>query len=151
MKILFVCYANAGRSQVAEALFNKLSQHQAESAGTRVNKLLTERNPAFRTVKHATGGQSVIAYMEEEGINVSENTRSQLTPQMVENSDRVVVITSKDSWPEYLVESEKVTFWDIPNAVGMTPEAARVVYDQVKKRVKDLVDGIECVSTCRKE
>ena len=84
----------------------------------------------------------MIAYMEEESINVSENTRKQLTPQMVENSDRVVVITSKDSWPEYLVKSEKVTFWDIPNAVGMTHEAARVVYDQVKQRVNDLVDEI---------
>ena len=84
----------------------------------------------------------MIAYMEEEGINVSENTRKQLTPQMVENSDRVVVITSKDSWPEYLVESEKIIFWDIPNAVGMTPEAAQVVYDQVKKNVKALVDRI---------
>ncbi len=142
MKILFVCYANAGRSQVAEELFNQLSQHQAESAGTRVDKLLTERNPATRMIKHATGGQPVIAYMEEESINVSENTRKQLTPQMVENSDRVVVITSKDSWPNYLQESEKVTFWDIPNAVGMTPEAARVVYDHVKKHVKDLVDEI---------
>ncbi len=142
MKILFVCYANAGRSQVAEALFNKLSQHKAESAGTRVDKLLTERNPATGMVKHATGGQSVIAYMSGEGIDVSENTRSQLTPKMVENSDRVVVITSKDSWPNYVQESEKVTFWDIPNAVGMTPAAARVVYDQVKKHVKDLVDEI---------
>ncbi len=84
----------------------------------------------------------MIAYMAEEGINVSENTRKQLTPQTVENSDRVVVITSKDSWPEYLVKSEKVTFWDIPNAVGMTPAATRVVYDQVKEHVKELVDGI---------
>ncbi len=84
----------------------------------------------------------MIAYMAEEGINVSENTRKQLTPQTVENSDRVVVITSKDSWPEYLVKSEKVTVWDIPNAVGMTPAAARVVYDRVKEHVKELVDGI---------
>ncbi len=142
MKILFVCYANAGRSQVAEALFNQLSQHQAESAGTKVDELLAKRNPPTRTIKHATGGQSVIAYMGSEGIDVSENTRQQLTPQIVENSDRVVVITSKESWPNYLQENEKVTFWDIPNAVGMTPEAARVVYDHVKKHVKDLVDEI---------
>ena len=142
MKILFVCYANAGRSQVAEELFNQLSQHKAESAGTRVDKLLTERNPATGMVKHATGGQSVIAYMGSESIDVSENTRSQLTPKMVDEADKVVVITSKESWPKYLMESEKVTFWDIPNAVGMTPEATRVVYDQVKQRVKDLVDEI---------
>jgi len=93
-------------------------------------------------VKDATGGQSVIAYMRGEGIDVSENTRGQLTPKMVDEADRVVVITSKDSWPDYLVKSEKVAFWDIPNAVGMTPAAARVVYDQVKQSVKDLVHEI---------
>ena len=142
MKILFVCYANAGRSQVAEALFNQLSQHKAESAGTKVDELLAERNPSTRTIKHATGGQSVIAYMRSEGIDVSENRRSQLTPKMVDETDKVVVITSNESWPEYLVKSEKVTFWDIPNAVGMTPEAARVVYDQVKKHVNELVDEL---------
>jgi len=84
----------------------------------------------------------VIAYMRGEGIDVSENNRSQLTPNMVDEADKVVVITVKESWPKYLLESEKVIFWDIPNAVGMTPEAARVVYDQVKKNVKALVDRI---------
>ncbi len=142
MKILFVCYANAGRSQVAEALFNRLSQHKAESTGTKADELLAKRNPATRMVMDATGGQSVIAYMGREGIDVSENSRSQLTPKMVDEADKVVVITSKDSWPEYLVKSEKVIFWDIPNAVGMTPEAAHVVYDQVKKHVKELLDWI---------
>ncbi len=142
MKILFVCYANAGRSQVAEELFNQLSQHKAESAGTKADELLAKRNPATRMVKDATGGQSVIAYMGSEGIDVSENSRSQLTPKMVDEADKVVVITSLESWPKDLVESEKVTFWDIPNAVGMTPAAARVVYDRVKEHVKELVDGI---------
>ena len=83
-----------------------------------------------------------MAYMGGEGTNVSENTRSQLTPKMVDEADKVVVITANESWPKYLRESEKVIFWDIPNAVGMTPEDARVVYDQVKKHVKELVDEI---------
>jgi protein-tyrosine-phosphatase len=142
MKIVFVCYANAGRSQVAEALFNKLSQHKAESAGTKVDELLAERNPPTRTIKDATGGHSVIAYMGGEGTNMSDNTRSQLTPKMVDEADKVIVITAKESWPKYLRESGKVIFWDIPNAVGMTAEGARVVYDQVKKHVKELVDEI---------
>ncbi len=142
MKILFVCHANAGRSQVAKALFNKLSQHKAESAGTKVEALLAEEKPSTRTVKHATGGQPVIDYMRSEGIDVSENTRSQITPKMVDESDRVVVITAKESWPKYLLESKKVIFWNIPNAVDMTPEDARLVYDQVKKHVKELVDEI---------
>ncbi len=84
----------------------------------------------------------MIAYMRGAGLDVSDNTRGQLTPKMVDEADRVVVITSKESWPKYLLESKKIIFWDIPNAVGMTPEAARVVYDQVKEHVKELVDGI---------
>ena len=142
MKILFVCHANAGRSQVAEALFNRISQHRSESAGTQVEALLAERNPPTRTVKHATGGQPVINYMKSEGIDVSDNTRSQLTPKMVDESDRVVVITAKETWPEYLVKSEKVVFWDIPNALGLNSEAASLIYDQVKKHVKEFVDEI---------
>jgi protein-tyrosine-phosphatase len=80
--------------------------------------------------------------MRSEGIDVSENTRSQITPKMVDESDRVVVITAKESWPKYLLESKMVIFWDIPNAVEMTPEAAHVVYDKVKKHVKELVDEL---------
>ena len=37
MKVLFVCLANVGRSQMAEAFFNRLSRHQAGSAGSRVS------------------------------------------------------------------------------------------------------------------
>lgn len=142
MKVLFVCFANAGRSQVAEALFKKLSRHEAESAGTRVDALLAERKPPSKLIKHATGGQAVITYMKGEGIDISENIRRQLTPEMVHEADRVVVIAAKESWPEYLVKSQKVIFWDIANAVGMSAEPAREVYDQVKQRVNELVDEI---------
>lgn len=142
MKVLFVCFANAGRSQVAEALFKRLSRHEAESAGTRVDALLTKRKPPSNMIKHATGGQAVIAYMKGEGIDPSENMRKQLNLEVVENADKVIVITSKESWPEYLLESSKVTFWDIPNAVEMSPEAARLIYDRVRQRVNALVDEI---------
>ena len=83
-----------------------------------------------------------MSYIKDEGLNVSDNFRSQLTPQMVDEADKVIVITSKDSWPEYLVNNEKVIFWDISNAVGMTTESSRGIYDQVKKHVKQLVDEI---------
>ena len=38
MKILFVCVANVGRSQMAEAFCNKLSRHEAISAGSQVGE-----------------------------------------------------------------------------------------------------------------
>ena len=133
-------------------LFNKLSRHRAGSAGTKVDTLLADNSPSTRMIKHAsgktaseggpTGAHFVIAYMREEGIDISENIRRQLTPEMVHEADRVVVITAQESWPEYLVKSQKVIFWDIPNAVGMSAEPAREVYDQVKQRVSELVAEI---------
>ena len=38
MKILFVCKGNVGRSQMATALFNKMSKIKASSAGTNVKE-----------------------------------------------------------------------------------------------------------------
>jgi len=38
MKVLFVCYANVGRSQVAQACFDPLSKHDSASAGIAVNE-----------------------------------------------------------------------------------------------------------------
>ena len=43
MKVLFICKANVGRSQMAETIFNKLCKerdlnHKAESAGTEPGK-----------------------------------------------------------------------------------------------------------------
>ncbi len=78
----------------------------------------------------------------EQGINPADNIRQQLTPAMVDAADRVIVIASKESWPPYLGQSPKVDFWDIPNAVGMTSEAAHQIYDQVKQRVLALVEEI---------
>src|SRR4029450_9847028 len=42
MKILFVCYANVGRSQVAQAYFTKLSRHASDSAGIAVDELIVQ-------------------------------------------------------------------------------------------------------------
>jgi arsenate reductase len=58
--VLFICIHNAGRSQMAQAFFNKLSKgrYKALSAGSRPSE---EVNPV------------VVAAMREVGIDISEN------------------------------------------------------------------------------
>ncbi len=49
MKILFVCHANVGRSQVAQVYFDKLSRHTSDSAGIAVDELIARLNLRGRT------------------------------------------------------------------------------------------------------
>ena len=66
MKVLLVCNANMGRSQVAEALFSQLSGESATSAGTVADEIVERTNPPSRRIKD--GGSSAITYMSEQGV-----------------------------------------------------------------------------------
>ena len=80
--------------------------------------------------------------MSQYGVDISEHERTQLTPAMVAQADRVVVIAEKETWPAYLVESEKVVFWDITDSVDMEDDEARKIFDDVRLRVEELVREI---------
>lgn len=140
MKVLFVCNANVGRSQAAEALFKRLSSHEAESAGTRADEIVARSNPPTRSLGDA--GSTAIPYMKEQGVDISENTRKQLTPEMVQDADKIIVVADKDTWPNYLNNSDKVVVWDIQDTRGMGPDSATPLFDEIKQRVEELVREI---------
>ena len=90
--VLFVCAQNVGRSQTAAALFNKY-KHDAEShagsAGTRVEK--PGETIAERTV-YSDGAKNVVASLNEEGIDITGSTRTQIEPEMLDQYDKVIVM-----------------------------------------------------------
>ena len=137
MKVLFVCNANVGRSQVAEALFNQLSDVPSTSAGTVADAIIERTNPVSRRLKD--GGSSAITYMSEQGIAVSESLRDQLTSEMLQEADKVIVMADEDNWPDYLRNSGKVVVWTIEDTRGMSPDSARPLYDEITRRVQELV------------
>ena len=137
MKVLFVCNANVGRSQVAEALFNQLSDVPSTSAGTVADAIIERTNPVSRRLKD--GGSSAITYMSEQGIDVSESLRDQLTSAILQEADKVIVMADEDNWPDYLRNSGKVVVWTIEDTRGMSPDSARPLYDEIKRRVQELV------------
>ena len=141
MHVLFVCRANVGRSQVAEAYFKLVSSHDATSAGTLADEMLARSNPPNRQLKDSQKRRSV-GYMSQYGVNISEHERTQLTPEMVAQADRVVVMAEKETWPAYLVESDRVIFWDITDSVDMEDDEARKIFDDVRLRVEELVREI---------
>ena len=95
MKIMFVCRSNTGRSQVAEALYNKITQSKnAISTGTIVKD-------GIKTVgeKSAT---DLIAAMKMRSIDISSNERTQISKDMVEDVDKVIVMAEPENIPDWL-------------------------------------------------
>ncbi|MDE1827919.1 MAG: low molecular weight phosphatase family protein, partial [Candidatus Micrarchaeota archaeon] len=91
MKILFVCRGNIGRSQMAEAFFAKMSKkNSATSAGTH------SREEGVEGVKLGIGRWDTPDAMKEIGFDVSDKVSKQLTPEMINSADRVIVIMTDE-------------------------------------------------------
>ena len=142
MKVLFICYANVGRSQVAHAYFEKLSKHDCESAGLAVTERLAAMKLTSKKLKD-NPNQSSLRYLKRElDRDIGEKEKQQLVPEMITRADLVVVIAEKERWPSYLQGCNKLLFWDIQDPVGMTDESADQVYREVRRRVEELVAEI---------
>ena len=142
MKVLFICFANVARSQIAEAYFKTISQHHCDSAGIAVDDLIARTNLRSRKLKDVPIQRSIEYIRREFGLNLGEKERQQLVPEMLESADIVIAIAEKARCPDYLKEGSKVMFWDIPDPFGETDSFANDVYKQVRQRVKQLVAEI---------
>ena len=143
MKVLFICQANAARSQIARALFDDISRHSSESAGTNV---MQEGGTLGEALDHPSVGEyvrNILEAMAEEGHDLSGRRRLRLTESMVKEADRVVVMAPTETWPGYLKTSEQTVVWDVPDPREMTSiEHVRQIRDSIKDLIEELVAEI---------
>jgi arsenate reductase len=120
--VLFVCTHNAGRSQMAQALFERYAPAdvRAESAGS---------DPA----RHVW--PDVVEAMREVGIDISRNKPKRLTVEMQLHADWAVTMGCGDVCP-YVPTT--VDAWDIPDPAGQPIEAVREIRDTIDERVHEL-------------
>ena len=80
MKVLFICNANVGRSQVAHAYFDTLSKHDSDSAGIAVDEIAAM---SFASKKHKDNPtQRSVQYIRREfGVDIGEKEKQQLVPE----------------------------------------------------------------------
>ncbi|MGD0856628.1 MAG: arsenate reductase ArsC [Dehalococcoidia bacterium] len=120
-KIIFVCVGNSGRSQMAEAIFNKMTEGEAlaASAGTMPAGLVDP---------------DVIELMKEEGIDISSAKPKQLTTEMLKEADKVITMGCgvEEACPAFRVNSED---WGLPDPKGKSKEEIRKIRDEIKVRV----------------
>lgn len=133
MEILFVCRGNVGRSQMAEILFRKVNKkHKVISSGIKVNEKEREK------LKDIPLAEPVIRFMKKEGFDASENFRKQITREMVNKADKVIVMAEKEIWPDFLINNPKVVFWDIEDPKGMSDEGYKKIIEQLKKLIEEI-------------
>jgi arsenate reductase (thioredoxin) len=121
--VLFVCNHNAGRSQMARALFERHapSDVRAESAGSTPAKQLWP---------------NVIEAMRELDIDLSGRRPQRLTVEMQLHADWAVTMGCGDACP-YV--PTRVDDWDIPDPAHEPIEVVRDIRDQIEQRVTRLV------------
>jgi len=142
MKVLFICYANVARSQVAEACFKTLSQDDCHSAGIALKERVAQMKLPSKKLKH-TAIQNSVEYIKREfGADVRDKERQQLVPEMIHTADLTIVIAEKEHWPDYLKEGDKILFSDIADPARLSDDGAHEVYKEVQHRVEQLVAEI---------
>ena len=119
-RVLFVCVENAGRSQIAQALYERRGG-EARSAGS---------TPA------AELHEAVVEALEEVGVDVSGRTPKALDREDVEWADLVVTMGCGDACP--VLPGKRYLDWNLVDPVGLCVEEVRVIRDDIARRVDEL-------------
>ena len=127
MNVLFVCVQNAGRSQMAEALFRLAvaGRYEARSAGS---------NPA------ANVHPEVVDAMRELGVDLAEPTPRCLERSDAEWADVVVTMGCGDACPVIL--GKRYIDWDLEDPRDKGLERVREIRDEIAARIEQLLDEL---------
>jgi arsenate reductase len=127
--VIFACVHNAGRSQMAAALFNAMANPErarAVSAGTQ---------PATNVHRE------VVAAMREVEIDLSSAKPRLLTEELARDADLLITMGCGDACPA--VPGLQRDDWPLPDPKGQPIERVRAIRDEIRSRVGKLVQTLE--------
>ena len=116
----FVCIGNAGRSQMAQALYEGLGG-EARSAGSHLENELHE---------------AVVGSMKEIDIDISDRKPKPITDEDVAWADVVVTMGCGDACP--VLPGKRYVDWNIVDPVGLCLEEVREIRDDISRRLAEL-------------
>ena len=125
--VMFVCVHNSGRSQMAAGLLKHL-------AGGRVLVRSAGSEPADRL------NPTVVEAMSEIGLDISAETPKLLTEEAVRGADVVITMGCGDACPIYV--GKRYIDWALDDPSGRSLEEVRVIRDEIKGRVKQLLEEL---------
>jgi arsenate reductase len=123
--VLFACVHNAGRSQMAAALFNALadpSKVRAVSAGT-------EPGPRIHP--------EVLVAMREQGIDLASVVPQKLTEELASQSSMLITMGCGEACP--VVPGVERDDWPLEDPKGKPIEQVREIRGEIEGRVRTLL------------
>jgi arsenate reductase len=124
--VLFACVHNAGRSQMAAAWFNLLSdatKARAISAGT-------DPGPSVHP--------EVVTAMTEVGVDLSRAPTSRLTPELAQQAQMLITMGCGDECP--VVPGLKRDDWPLEDPKGKPLALVREIRDEIRQHVEMLLE-----------
>ena len=122
--VLFLCIHNSGRSLAARVLLDHYADGciRVESAGSEPGNQL---NP------------SVVAILEERGLDVSRDFPKPLADQTAREADVIVTMGCGDTCPVY--PGKRYLDWELEDPAGKPVEEVRPIIDDIDRRVRGLM------------
>lgn len=123
--VLFACIHNAGRSQMAAALFNL----EADPSKARAISAGTEPGPRVHP--------EVVVAMQELGVDLSKGRPRKLTPELARESELLITMGCGEACPA--VPGLRRDDWPLEDPKGKPLERVRQIRDEVRERVRRLL------------
>jgi arsenate reductase (thioredoxin) len=124
-RVLFVCVQNAGRSQIAQALYERRGG-RARSAGSA---------PAARV------HPEVVEVLREVGLEVGDRRPRGLSREDVEWAELVVTMGCGDACP--VLPGKRYVDWNLPDPSGRPLDEVRALRDEIDRRLGELPVELE--------
>src|SRR5262245_60207841 len=127
--VLFACVHNAGRSQMAAALFNRLAdpaKARAISAGTEPGSLVHPE---------------VVEVMREVGVDLSHAPTTKLTADLAQQAQVLVTMGCGEECP--VVPGLQRDDWPVEDPKNQPLENVRRIRDRIARRVEQLIEELD--------
>lgn len=124
--VLFACVQNAGRSQMAEAFFNRIADPERARAISAGTGAASQVHPV------------VVEVMREAGVDLSGRTPRVLTAEVAQGVSWLVTMGCGEQCP--VVPGAKVEDWQVADPAGQPVENVRVIRDEIHARVKRFIE-----------
>jgi arsenate reductase len=124
-RVLFVCVQNAGRSQIAQVLYERRGG-DARSAGSA---------PAEQV------HPEVVEVLREVGLEVGDRRPRGLSREDVEWAELVVTMGCGDACP--VLPGKRYVDWNLPDPSGQPLDEVRALRDEIDRRLGELPAELE--------